>query len=127
MDKQEVIEKIKTTQKFSETSFAGDRYANGYIQGLETAMMFIDQLDEPETLTEEWLYENREMYLVNDTSENAVPVKKLEKLIVPKMDEPADEKPETVASVFADYLKAAKRLKEVLDMEVVDKPEEAEE
>lgn len=47
--------------------------------------------------------------------------------LIDQLDEPADEKPETVSSVFADYLKAVKRLKEVLDMEVVDKPEEVEE
>ena len=47
----------------------------------------INQLDEPEVLSWEWIHENKEMYLINDTSENAVPDYKLQNLLVPKQGE----------------------------------------
>ena len=47
----------------------------------------IDELDEPEVLSWEWIHENKEMYLINDTSENAVPDYKLRNLLVPKQEE----------------------------------------
>ena len=47
----------------------------------------IDQLDEPEVLSWEWIHENKEMYLINDTSENAVPDYKLQNLLVPEQEE----------------------------------------
>ena len=48
----------------------------------------IDELDEPEVLSWEWIHENKEMYLINDTSENAVPDYKLRNLLVPKQELP---------------------------------------
>ena len=48
----------------------------------------INQLDEPEVLSHEWIDENKEMYLINDISENAVPVYKLQNLLVPKQELP---------------------------------------
>lgn len=47
----------------------------------------IDQLDEPEVLSQEWINDNKEMYLINDTSENAVPDYKLQNLLVPEQEE----------------------------------------
>lgn len=47
----------------------------------------IRQLDEPEILSQEWIDENKEMYLINDTSKNAVPTHKLQRLLVPKQEE----------------------------------------
>lgn len=51
----------------------------------------IDQLDEPETLSQEWLDENK-VARINDlrkmTTSDVVPVEKLKNLLVPKQDKP---------------------------------------
>src|SRR5699024_2684783 len=50
----------------------------------------INQLDEPEVLSQKWIDDNKEMYLINDTSENAVPAYKLQNLLVPKQIKPKE-------------------------------------
>src|SRR5699024_700250 len=96
----------------------------------------LGHLDEPEVLSQEWIDDNKEMYLINDTSENAVPAYKLQNLLVPKQEEVDQaykdgyetgkqhvgvkeaEETETVGRVFVDYLIASAKLKLALSMEV---------
>lgn len=46
----------------------------------------INQLDEPEVLSEDWIDDNKKMYLIN--AMHAVPVNKLQNLLVPKQELP---------------------------------------
>ena len=77
----------------------------------------INKLDEPETLSEEWI-ENHTASAdtISYYSEEDVPVvtvEKLKNLLVPKQ-----EKPETVADVLVDFMRSGERLNKVLNMEV---------
>ena len=54
----------------------------------------IDQLDEPETLSQEWIDENKVARINNlrkMTTSDVVPVEKLKNLLVPKQDKPESE------------------------------------
>lgn len=54
----------------------------------------IDQLDEPETLSQEWIDENKVARIDNlrkMTTSDVVTVEKLKNLIVPKQDKPESE------------------------------------
>ena len=103
-------------------------------QTLREVAQKINSLDEPETLSEEWIEEHE--YIRMDPDNPFVYVKDLQNLLVPEQKEvdraykdgyekgkeyaveKQKEEPETVASVFADFFGAAARLKEVLTMEV---------
>ncbi|MBG9983328.1 hypothetical protein HYO62_00340 [Aerococcaceae bacterium DSM 111022] len=100
----------------------------------------IDQLDEPEVLSQEWIEEHRKSY----TMEDSVEISDLQNLLVPKQEKVAraykdgyekgkqhtfykgylegladkEKEPETVASVIADFYKSFERFKEVISMEV---------
>ena len=104
----------------------------------------IDQLDEPETLSEEWLDENKSSWMKMKVDGHYIPVEKLQNLLVPKQKEvdraykdgyekgkehtfykgyleglaDKEKEPETVASVIADFYKSFERFKEVISMEV---------
>ena len=62
----------------------------------------IDQLDEPETLSQEWIDENK-VARINDlrkmTTSDVVPVEKLKKLLVPKQDNGHDAEKEKLYTV----------------------------
>ena len=57
----------------------------------------VDQLDEPETLNEEWINEHSKAY----TMENSVEISDLKNLLVPKQDKPVI--PQFVADWIEDY------------------------
>ena len=106
----------------------------------------IDQLDEPETLSEEWLDENKSSWMKMKVDGHYIPVEKLQNLLVPKQKEvdraykdgyekgkehafykgcleglaDKESEPETVADVLADFYKSLERLKGVLSMEIVE-------
>lgn len=62
----------------------------------------IDQLDEPETLSQEWIDENK-VARINDvrkmTTSDVVPVEKLKNLLVPKQDNGYDAEKEKLYTV----------------------------
>lgn len=112
------------------------------IEGVEDARMalkavlgYIDQLDEPEVLSLDWIDDNKKYSSVHSIG-YYVPIGKLHDLLVPKQDEvdrayedgyekgkqyateKQSEETETVAGVFVDYLIASAKLKLVLKMEV---------
>src|SRR5699024_3688802 len=95
----------------------------------------IDQLDEPEVLSQEWLDENKSSWTKLKIDGYYIPVEKLQNLLVPKQEEvdraykdgyekgkqhateKQSEETETVARVLVDYLIASAKLKLVLSME----------
>lgn len=100
----------------------------------DDVLELINQLDEPEVLSKEWIDENEEQEEMYGSY--GVPVHKLKNLLVPKQEE-ADqaykdgydkgkqhatekqtEETETVAGVLADYLIASAKLKRALSTEV---------
>lgn len=114
---------------------------NGGLSVLDELLRKIDQLGEPETLSEEWIDEHSfdgcELEgTLDDDAEAFVSSYDLQNLLVPKQEEvdkaykdgyekgkehaggKEAEETETVASVMADFFGAAARLKEVLAMEV---------
>ena len=103
-------------------------------QTLREVVQKINSLDEPETLSEEWIEEHE--YIRMDPDNPFVYVKDLQNLLVAEQNEvdraykdgyekgkehaveKQKEEPETVASVFADLILASARFKEVLGLEV---------
>ena len=90
--KQKLIEKWESAIEAAE--FYGKGKEDRLIEYMRNFVDDLNQLDEPEVLSQEWLDENKEMYLINDTSENAVPDYKLQNLLVPK--------PEVLSQEFID-------------------------
>ena len=92
----------------------------------------IDQLDDPEVLSQKWIDENKS--LINGRSINPdgtegecydahyIHVLELQNLLVPTLSEmetvEITEEPETVADVVSTFWKSYERLKEVMGMEV---------
>lgn len=100
----------------------------------------INQLDEPEVLSQKWIDEHRKSY----TMEDSVEISDLRNLLVPKQEEvdqaykdgyekgkqytfykgyleglaDKENEPETVADVVTTFWKSYERLKEVMSMEV---------
>ena len=101
---------------------------------------FVNQLDEPEVLSQEWIDENSTLgqFITNKVInfDKFVKADKLKNLLVPKQEEvdraykdgyekgkehateKQSEETETVASVFVDFLIASAKLKLALSMEV---------
>ena len=105
MNKEELKEKINKSSKVVGSLLVcynnkEDEWKNDIIE-IKKVNLFalIDQLDEPETLSEKWIFDNREMYLVNDTSEYAVNVWRLKNLIIPEPEKPV------VPEFVADFIK----------------------
>lgn len=66
----------------------------GYELALNDMLIYINQLDEPETLSQEWIDENKVARINNlrkMTTSDVVPVEKLKNLLVPKQDKPESE------------------------------------
>ena len=65
-------------------------YELGIASGITTAINLTEKLDEPETLSQEWIDENK-VARINDlrkmTTSDLVPVEKLKNLLVPKQDD----------------------------------------
>ena len=113
-------------------------YFRGASDAYENVKDWLNQLDEPEVLSQEFIDKYKVDY---DNWMPAVPIVHLQNLLVPKQEEvdqaykdgyeigkkrafekagldDKDKEPETVASVIADFYKSLERLKEVLGMEV---------
>src|SRR5699024_8786147 len=102
----------------------------------EIVLGILNQLDEPETLSEEWLAENKCSWYKLKVDGYYIPVEKLQNLLVQKQEEvdqaykdgyetgkqhatkKQSEETETVARVLVDYLIASAKLKLALKMEV---------
>ena len=124
-----------------------DRSSRGVAQHYEDELIasiadIINQLDEPEVLSEDWIEEHH--YIRMDPDNPFVYVKDLQNLLVPKQDEvdqaykdgyetgkqhtlykgylegleDKGSEPETVADVVTTFWKSYERLKEVMSMEV---------
>ena len=85
--KKEELKDLIAAKKFKNMNVISDYHA-GQDSAYEEVYNLIDQLDEPEVLSQKWISENKEMYLINDTSENAVPAYKLQNLLLPKQELP---------------------------------------
>ena len=109
---------------------------------LDKVYELLNQLDEPEVLSQEWIEDNE--YRVIEYPESVVPSKKLQTLLVPKQEEvdraykdgyekgkqhtfykgyleglaDKEKESETVADVVSTFWKSFERLKEVMNMEV---------
>lgn len=112
----------------------------GYELALNDMLIYINQLDEPEVLSQKWIDEHRKSY----TMEDSVEISDLQNLLVPKQKEvdraykdgyekgkehtfykgylegitDKGSEPETVAHVVTTFWKSYERLKEVMSMEV---------
>ena len=117
-----------------------ERWSDVKYQTLRNVAQKIYQLDEPEVLSQEWIDEHKKSY----TMEYSIEISDLQNLLVPKQEEvdlaykdgyekgkeytfykgyleglgDKEKKPETVASVIADFYKSFERFKEVITMEV---------
>ena len=128
----------------------GDPFNNrthAMINAYKNVEHIIDQLDEPETLSQEWIDENKVARIDNlrkMTTSDVVTVEKIKSLLVPKQEEvdkaykdgyeegkkytfykgyleglaDKESEPETVADVLIDFMRSGERLKKVLSMEV---------
>jgi len=115
-----------------------DKTVGDVVDGM---LELVNQLDEQETLSPEWIDEHQGEVLDEDEGVrfNAVPVDDLKDILVPKQDteneafrrgfkqgeqqteelyESTEEQPKTVARVIFEYMKAAQQFKEILGMEV---------
>lgn len=63
-------------------------YKKGYNEGLKFAIAYIDQLDEPETLSPDWIKDNQLIWASAHGVDYYVPSDKLYGLLMPKLDEP---------------------------------------
>lgn len=110
MNKAELRKKINVLPR--EVS---ENYPHNHMLDQEEVLNLIDQLDEPETLSQVWIDE----HAIGDWNEY-VYADDLQNLLVPKQEEQSSK---TVADVIADFFKSLERLKEVLDTEVEEKEE----
>ena len=120
-----------------------ERWSDVKYQTLRSVAQKIHQLDEPETLSQEWIDKNKKYGGVHDIG-YYIPVDKLYGKIAPKQEDvdraykdgyekgkehtfykgyleglaDKENEPETVASVIADFYKSFERFKEVISMEV---------
>src|SRR5699024_838762 len=121
--KEETEKRIKTIESDNISFVGSEYYDEGYIDGMRDVLYRINQLDEPEVLSQEWISENVE-YAYFDMLDGSgrlssataiIKPEKLQNLLVPKQEE---KDPETVASVIADFYKSLERLTKVLNVEV---------
>src|SRR5699024_9045267 len=145
--KRSIDKRIKTIESDDITFVGSEYYDEGYIDGMRDVLYRINQLDEPETLSEEWIQEhsyNVHLLGTPDVTTVAVPREDLQNLLVPKQEEvdqaykdgyetgkqhilykgylegleDKGSEPETVADVVTTFWKSYERLKEVMSMEV---------
>ena len=90
--------------------FEDDKYYEG-----EYVNRKIDQLDEPEVLSREWVAEHEMPISWMAKEQKVVRVEHLQNLLVPKQEE---QSAKTVADVVTTFWKSYERLKEVMSMEV---------
>lgn len=90
-----------------------DDFTFGMVKGLDIALGLIDQLDEPEPLSQEWIEENQviinaSMGALVRNYDFGVPSHKLQNLLVPKQEKTYDE------GYHHGYQNAVKDIKELL-------------
>lgn len=83
-------------------------YSGSYIEGsrdaYHLALQDINQLDEPETLSQEWIDENKRQWTNLQGTKDYIKVDKLKNLLVPKQELPV------IPKFVADYLDFAKSI-----------------
>ena len=112
------------------------RHFGGCLAAIEEALGLLDQLDEPEVLSQEWIDEHAKAVAYDGVPDETeiVYVDELESLLVPKQEdvdqeqvqkylsehgiEVVEKEPETVADVIAVFYKSLEKLKEALSTEV---------
>ena len=87
---------------------------DGYIYAGNLTRL-LDQLDEPEVLSQEWIDENKTSI---DRKLDGTPIYKVREELLQNILVPKREEPETVADVVTTFWKSYERLKEVMSMEV---------
>src|SRR5699024_7801519 len=82
--KEETEKRIKTIES-DDISFVGSEYYDeGYIDGMRDVLYRINQLDEPEVLSQEWLWEHVDYADVRGSTQAFIHVEDLKNLLVPK-------------------------------------------
>lgn len=88
--KEETEKRIKTIESDNISFVGSEYYDEGYIDGMRNVLYRINQLDEPETLSQEWIDENKEFYRRAGRGEveyiGYIRVDKLENLLVAKQE-----------------------------------------
>ena len=92
--------KEKVDRLFFDNSMSNNPYLVAKREAITEISNLIDQLDEPEVLSEEWIDKNK--FEVNGWNE-AVHVEDLQNLLVPKQDKPVI--PQFVADYYNDFKK----------------------
>ena len=109
------IDWLKEELDKSTTGFNGrelSRYEMGRLDGYTHASMLLDELDEPEKLSEEWINEHSKSY----TMENSVEISDLKNLLLPQPKKPVI--PQFVADwIDAHNLHGNNPLREYRDLE----------
>src|SRR5699024_12079491 len=85
--KEEVEKRIKTIESDNISFVGSEYYDEGYIDGMRDVLYRINQLDEPEVLSQEWLDENKSSWTKLKIDGYYIPVEKLQNLLVPKQEE----------------------------------------
>ena len=122
---------------------------HGGLSAIKEIREKLNQLDEPEVLSQEWIDNNSVYASFDGVTEEYVHVDELKELLVPKQGEvdqayksgyetgkqhtfykgyleglaDKEKEPETVADVISDFWKSFERLKEVMSMEVEESEE----
>lgn len=91
-------------------------YKKGYNEGLKFAIAYIDQLDEPEVLSQEWIEEKSYDRLIlegtmDDEDETFVSSYDLQNLLVPKQEEAKEPEKVVVPEFVAEWIRHCKRVK----------------
>ena len=142
--KRSIDKRIKTIESDDITFVGSEYYDEGYIDGMRDVLYRINQLDEPEVLSSDWIDEHKENWQGLSITGYSVPEKDLQNLLVPKQEEvdqaykdgyetgkqhtlykgylegleDKGSEPETIADVVTTFWKSYERLKEVMSMEV---------
>src|SRR5699024_2122206 len=84
--KRSIDKRIKTIESDDITFVGSEYYDEGYIDGMRDVLYRINQLDEPEVLSSEWIKDNQLMWTSIHGAEYYVPANKLYGKIVPKQE-----------------------------------------
>src|SRR5699024_7263984 len=79
--------RIKTIESDDITFVGIEYYDEGYIDGMRDVLYRINQLDEPEVLSSDWIKDNQLVRTSIHGAEYYVPAIKLQNLLVPKQEE----------------------------------------
>src|SRR5699024_3630446 len=87
--KEETEKRIKTIESDNISFVGSEYYDEGYIDGMRDVLYRINQLDEPEVLSQEWIDEHKETTfdLDEDFETEFINVEDLQNLLVPKQEE----------------------------------------